>query len=67
MKQTDVPISEKYSLTIAEASAYFGIGRDRLYDMCHGIQNADWLLRNGNRWLIKRRLFEELLDKTDTI
>ena len=28
-----IPISEKFTLTIQEASAYFNIGRDKLYEL----------------------------------
>ncbi|WP_285947446.1 excisionase [Thomasclavelia cocleata] len=67
MNNKDVPIWEKYTLTIEEASKYFRIGENKLRRLAEENQNADWLLMNGNRIQIKRKKFEKLIDKLDAI
>jgi excisionase family DNA binding protein len=67
MGNVNIPVSEKYSLTIEEAAAYFRIGENKLRRFVEENRNAKWVLRNGNRMQIKRRQFEILLDETSTI
>lgn len=62
-----VPISEKYSLTIKEASKYFGIGENKLRRLAVENHTASWVILNGNRILIKRKQFEKILDSQDQI
>lgn len=63
----ELSISEKYALTIAESCKYFGIGEHTLRRLIDNNKDADWLFRIGSRTMIKRRKFEQLLDKADTI
>ena len=58
MKQTDIPIWERYTLTIEEASKYFRIGENK---------NANWLIMNGNRIQVKRKQFEKIIDTLNAI
>ena len=67
MKQTDIPIQERYTLTIEEASKYFRIGENKLRRLADENKNADWLIMNGNRIQIKRKQFEKIIDKLDAI
>ena len=67
MKQTDIPIWERYTLTIEEASKYFRIGENKLRRLADENKNADWLIMNGNRIQIKRKQFEKMIDKLDAI
>lgn len=67
MNRNDVPIWEKYTLTIEEASKYFRIGENKLRRFAEENRNAKWVLMNGNRIQIKRRQFEKILDETSTI
>lgn len=60
MKQTDIPIWERYTLTIEEASKYFRIGENKLRRLAEENKNANWLIMNGNRIQIKRKQFEKL-------
>ncbi len=55
-----VPISEKFTLTIREASEYFSIGTKVMRRLAenHTDSFAIW---NGNRFLIIRTRFEEYL------
>ena len=57
-----VPIWEKYTLTIEEAAKYFQIGETKLRRLIENNPNENFILCNGNRKLIKRRLFEDYID-----
>lgn len=63
----EVPIHQKYLLTITEAAAYFGIGEHSLRRLADDSRDADWLFHVGNRTLIKRQKFEKILDRQDSI
>lgn len=67
MKQTDIPIQERYTLTIEEASKYFRIGENKLRRLAEENKNANWLIMNGNRIQIKRKQFEKIIDTLDAI
>lgn len=53
-----VPIWIKYTLTVQEASKYFQIGAKKLQDLINQNPNAEFILWNGNRAQIKRKMFE---------
>lgn len=63
----NVPIHEKYLLSIEEASQYFHIGENKLRKIAKEHKNANWLFYNGQRLLVKREAFEKVLDKLTTI
>ncbi len=67
MKQTDIPIWERYTLTIEEASKYFRIGENKLRRLAEENKNANWLIMNGNRIQIKRKQFKKIIDTLDAI
>ncbi|CYY46260.1 excisionase [Streptococcus suis] len=67
MKQTDILIWERYTLTIEEASKYFRIGENKLRRLAEENKNANWLIMNGNRIQIKRKQFEKIIDTLDAI
>lgn len=67
MKQTDIPIWERYTLTIEEASKFFRIGENKLRRLAEENKNANWLIMNGNRIQIKRKQFEKIIDTLDAI
>ena len=67
MPDNDVPIWEKYTLTIEEASKYFRIGENKLRKLAEENPRAGWILLNGNRIQIKRRQFEKIIDGLDEI
>lgn len=56
----DIPLGEKYSLTIPEASQYFNIGQDKLRRVLK--DNPEFVMMNGVKVLVKRKKFEEHLD-----
>ena len=67
MLKNDIPIWEKYTLTIEEASKYFRIGENKLRRLAEENLDAGWVLQNGNRLQIKRKKFEKLIDGLDAI
>ena len=67
MNNTDVPIWEKYTLTIEEASKYFRIGEKKLRKLAEENLDAGWVIVNGNRVQIKRKQFEKFIDTLDEI
>lgn len=62
-----IPIWEKYVLSIEEASMYFRVGENKLRELVKNNRNAKYVLWNGNRAQIKRRLFENYLDEVNDI
>ena len=65
-EKPNIPVWEKMNLTIEEAAAYSGISdkvlRDRIAE-----NDYDFILKNGAKTLIKRRLFERYLESVDAI
>ncbi len=61
-----VPISEKYTLTIKEAAAYFNIGEKQFRSLSELYRESAVLLV-GKKVLIKREKFERLLDGMDAV
>ncbi|MEY8532725.1 excisionase [Blautia pseudococcoides] len=67
MSNTDIPVWERYTLSIEEASKYFRIGEKKLRKLAEDYQGAGWLIMNGNRIQIKRKLFEKVIDELEVI
>ncbi|MBR2741118.1 MAG: excisionase family DNA-binding protein [Oscillospiraceae bacterium] len=65
-KQNAVPIWEKAALSIEEAAAYTGIGENKLRELTQ-YDDCDYVIWVGNKRLIKRKKFEEYLDKAYSI
>ncbi len=63
----EIPLWQKYTLTVEEASLYFRIGQSKLRRMISENEDADFILWNGNRPQIKRKLFEEFVDQLNVI
>lgn len=60
MKQ--IPICEKSNLTLEEAAAYSGIGINKLRQLTDD-DNCEFVLWIGTKRLIKRRKFDEYIEK----
>ena len=67
MRTTEIPYWEKYMLTLREAAEYFHIGEKKMRQIVDDNLDANFLLESGNRIMIKRKLFEEYLDKASAI
>lgn len=62
----NVPIWEKANLSMEEASAYFGIGINKLREMTND-SNCPYVLWNGNKRMIKRKALEKFLEAAYSI
>lgn len=67
IRRRDIPLWQKYTLSVEEAAQYFRIGRAKLRRLIDENENAPYVLWNGNRPQIKRKLFEEYIDKTNVL
>lgn len=59
----EVPIWEKVALTMEEAVAYSNIGQRKLQDLMKD-PRCPFILWIGKKRLIKRKLFEEYVEKS---
>lgn len=62
-----IPAWRRYTLTIEEAANYYHIGEGKLRRIIDEHPDAEFLVMNGNRFLIKRAKFEEFLDMATAI
>ena len=58
----EVPISQKYNLTLEEAAEYFNIGTNKLREITDE-NKSSMVIMVGTKRLIKRKKMEEYLDK----
>lgn len=56
-----IPVKEKINLTIQEAVEYSNIGETTIRKLLHE-KGCPFLLKIGNRHLVKRKEFEKYLD-----
>ena len=63
----EISLQEKYVLSVEEASVYFHIGINKIRKLIRDFPTADWLLMNGSHAYIKRKKFENLIDRLDSI
>lgn len=59
----EIPIWEKSNLTLEEAAAYSGIGINKLRKLTDD-EHSELVLWVGTKRLIKRRLLDELTEKS---
>ena len=62
----EVPLGEKYTLSIKEAAVYFNIGIKKMRRLAEENMGG-FALISGNRYLIIRTKFEEYLQNNSTI
>ena len=60
MNNTDVPIWEKYTLTVEEASKYFRIGEKKLRKLAEENLDAGWVIVNGKHRLTRAHREKQL-------
>ena len=63
----EIPFWERYMLTIREAAEYFHIGEKKMRQLVEEYGDADFVIMNGNRVMIKRRSFEKFLDSATAV
>ena len=54
-------------MTVEEASQYFSVGQNKIRQLAQQDRFGNWYMMNGNRLLIKKKQFEKILDKLDTL
>lgn len=59
----EIPVWRKYILSVQEAAKYFHIGDKKLKKLIDENPNAEFILWNGSRPQIKRKLFEQFIDE----
>ena len=59
---TNLPLCDKYLLTLKEASLYFNIGINKIREITDDTDNDCVIFINSKR-MIKRKKFEKWLDK----
>lgn len=59
----EIPVWRKYVLSVQEASEYFHIGYKKMRTIINEHPNEKFVLWNGTRPQIKRKLFEEYIDE----
>ena len=62
-----VNLCDKYTLTIEEAAAYFGIDQKKIRSLVQTHENDDFFLRVGVKVLIKRKKFENFIDRSSEV
>lgn len=62
----EIPIWEKSNLSLEEASAYSGIGMNKLREITSD-KNCKFVLWVGNKRLIKRKLFDLYIEQAYSI
>lgn len=62
----DVPLWQKYLLTVDEANALSGIGVNKLRDLTDD-EDCPFVLWNGGKRLIKRKALEKYLEETYSV
>lgn len=67
--QNNVPLCEKFLLTVKEASLYFNIGENKLHRIVSEYVDSDFkfVIQNGSRTMINRKKFEDFLNNTTSI
>lgn len=66
---TQVPIWNRFLLTVSEASDYFNIGENKMHRIVNDYIDSDYkfVIQNGNRAMINRKKFEEFLNAATAI
>ena len=67
MERYEIPFWEKYTLSIEEAAAYFRIGENKIRKMINDNRDADYILWNNTRAQIKRKKFENYIDRISVL
>lgn len=67
MERYEIPFWEKYTLSVEEAAAYFRIGENKIRKMINENRDADYILWNNTRAQIKRKKFENYIDRVNIV
>ena len=67
MKRAEMPLQDRYAMTIEEAAGYSLVGEGRLRRLIEEDKTLDWVLHVGSQVRIKRELFERWLDRQSNL
>lgn len=67
MNKMQIPVPQRYCITIEEAAAYFLIGENKLRKLIDENKEANYLLWSGRNAKIKRAAFEKYIDTLNVI
>lgn len=62
MEKKEIPIYEKYALTIEEAAIYSSIGQNKINELLKE-PRCTFVLFVGRKKLVKRKAFEDFISK----
>lgn len=62
MEKKEIPIYEKYALTIEEAAIYSNIGQNKINELLKE-PRCTFVLFVGRKKLVKRKAFEDFISK----
>ena len=62
-KEKIIPFNQRYGLNIEEAAQYFCISTTKLREIIHQDPTADYILKNGNKTIIRREKFTKYLEE----
>jgi len=66
VNKKEIPIWQKSTLTLKEASAYSGIGVNKLRKLSDS-ETCRFVMWNGTKRLIKRKQLDEYIDRTYSV
>lgn len=66
-EKTQVEIKDKFCFTIDEASVYFNIGEKKLRKIIADNLDTGFIIKNGVKFLIKRKQVEDFLRELTAI
>ena len=67
-KETNhIPVWQRNLLTVTEAAEYYHIGENKLRMIIEEHIDGEFVLMNGNRYLLKRMRFENFLDESSVL
>ena len=69
MNNKNIPLCERFLLTVKEAGQYFGIGENKMYRLVAEHLNSEYnfVIKNGSRTMINRKKFEDFLNASTAI
>ena len=66
-KEDNIPVWQRYTLSIKETAAYFGVGEKKIRRIVNANPSADFVLLDGSHVRIKRIKFEHYVDESSCI
>ena len=67
MARENVPIADKFALTLEEAAEYYNIGVNKLRELTSKRDSSRFVLFVGSKRLIKRKLFDQYIETLEMI